>query len=268
MTSKNRFMLLDDDISTPTPMSPPVEKTLKFGKKLQSAPQWVSQTVASSVTASAPTPIPIQQHVVKSNLKGKKHNSRKNKEHLLKMMQNGAAGVVDAAPEVAQYTRPQPPHPHPQPLEDCHCSTWVTISVPDKSRPANCKMDNYNLEPHPISPEQTGRAFLRTRAMKYKAFRENYIRNYGPDEYDRRYMCPQYDYHWASRSAAYVPDIYDTYPPEYLPYMLMKNGTVRDFTYLQDNTEELNPVCDDLAEYVSDEEPVEKFTKYTKFLSS
>jgi len=262
--SKNRFYLLDDEnieLDTSTVAPAP---TLKFGKKTRPTPQWVKPTVAPET----PPLVPSICNNTKPKGKKSKSNSRKNKENLLKMLQSQSDEVV-ITPIINEAPTPSPePKPSPPPPPLGHTS-WVTISVPDKTRPANCVMDNYKLMSRPMSPEQIGSSILQTLSNKYNTYRENYINNYGADEYDKRYMCPHYDYHWASRSSEYIPDIYDTYPPEYLPYMLMKNGTVRDFTYSPDTTEELYSVCcENLAEYESEEEPIEKFSKYTKFLSS
>lgn len=296
--------LLDDDANDDETLAGrPVEKVrqLTYRKRDNVPQQWVK---SEDIAVAAPAPDRLKKS------KGKKSNSRQNKENLLKKLQSESKKVEITAITSSLMTAPASA-PAPAPVEHAHLSavkkqatpiptplialppsmqpdadtprSWVTICAPDRSKSSNSIAINYRgTDVSAVVPEQTESSLevrykrvINALAYKHRSRREKYITTYGPDAYNKNFLSPNYDYNWMERpnGAQYVPDIYDPYPPEYLPYVITRNGCVKNFTYAADNTE-ADPTAavfdnlDNSSDDDTDDEYIEKFTKHTVFLSS
>jgi hypothetical protein len=279
-------------INTPAPRK---DKTL---------PQWVpAPTPAPTLAEPALNPVkPPSSHGGK---KGKKSNSRQNKADMLKKLQAEAKTAAIVAVDTESPPAVAPVQPQAQPaylsasktipsqtqtqtqtqtqinVRDPLHPSWAVMCINDPIRPSKTTIHNYRLppptalcDPEEETPTANYKRVLRALSDIYTRRRNHYITEYGPDAYNKQFLVPFHDYNWMERETAYVPDIYDPYPPDYLPYVITPAGTVKDISWTRyEYTPHYNTKIDTgdgtLASDDSDGgEYVEKFTKHTVFLSS
>lgn len=298
----NRFNCLfeddDDDnrrthenkINTPAP------------RKDKTVPQWVKTSASIPPTAPvAPVPEPKTHSSPKTSKKGKKSNSRQNKANLLKKLQSESKTadiVAIEQKEETNATKSQPATPLPAYLSasktvsspvisvptnvrDPLHPSWAVMCIDDPTKPSKTTIHNYRLPPVTAlcDPEEETQSVRYKRVLRalsdiYIRRRNHYITEYGADAYNKQFLSPNHDYNWMERETAYVPDIYDPYPPDYLPYVITPNGAVKDITwtnreYMPQYNNKSDVDDNTLASDDSDGgEYIEKFTKHTIFLSS
>lgn len=137
---------------------------------------------------------------------------------------------------------------------------WITMSIKDKTHPTKIYIiENKKPEINPYrftkKKYNSHTSVLHILANKYRRYRNEYIKNYGMDEYNNMYICPYHDYHYferdpednrliyefekhAKKTGKFIPYLYDPYRQDFLPYKITENNMTD--TYSVDINEDNN----------------------------
>lgn len=124
---------------------------------------------------------------------------------------------------------------------------WITMSIKDNTHPTKISIIE-NKKPHINNPYRfvkkkynSHTSLLHSLANKYRRYRNEYIKNYGMDEYNNTYICPYHDYHYferdpeenrliyefekhAKKTGKFIPNLYNPYRQDFLPYKITENN--------------------------------------------